>query len=101
MRTETMTYSRYKKHYSDCETVSGSYDKATKTIVVIIPAERMKKSGVRGQHFSGYELYCIDNGRKCAISYRAVSLENARKQHKKCCRDNGYQYTDEVKHVYL
>lgn len=103
MTTETMKYNRYKKHYSDCDTVRGSYDKETKTIAVIIPEGRMKKSGVRGQHFHGYELYCIDNknNRKVYITYSAVSLENAQKQHKKWCKECDYEYTDEVKHIYL
>lgn len=30
-----MHYSEYKTSYSDCETVSGSYDKRTKTIEVM------------------------------------------------------------------
>ena len=101
MRTETMTYSRYKKHYSDCETVRGSYDKSTKTIAVIIPAGRMKKSGVRGEHFHAYEIYCMDKGRKCYIVYRAVSLENALKQHKRACKENNWEYLEEVGHIYL
>lgn len=37
MRTglRRMHYSEYKTSYSDCETVSGSYDKRTKTIEVM------------------------------------------------------------------
>ncbi len=29
MTVERMYYGRYKHHYSDCETVPGSYDKST------------------------------------------------------------------------
>lgn len=47
-----MKYSRYKKSYSDCETIHGTYDKETKTIGVVIPDGRMKNSGVRGQSYS-------------------------------------------------
>ena len=48
MTEERMLYRRYKTAYADCQTVPGTYDKATKTIVVIIPEGRMRKSGVRG-----------------------------------------------------
>lgn len=34
MEIERMLYRRYKTSYADCETVLGSYDKATKTIEV-------------------------------------------------------------------
>lgn len=42
MKNERMLYRRYKTSYADCQTVPGTYDKATKTIVVIIPEGRMK-----------------------------------------------------------
>lgn len=35
MEIERMLYRRYKTSYADCETVAGSYDKATKTIEVL------------------------------------------------------------------
>lgn len=34
-----MSYREYKLNYADCKTKSGSYNKATKTIVVYVPAE--------------------------------------------------------------
>lgn len=72
-----MPYKQYKEHYSDCETVSGSFDKEKTTIRVIIRKGRMKNSGVRGKHFSGFEFRTKHGERVC---YRAVSEENARKQ---------------------
>lgn len=87
----TMAYSQYKKHYSDCTTVKGSYDEHTKTIKVVIPEGRMKKSGVRGNHFSAYHLYFKNkNGEVGYFVYRAIDLEHAMKQHLKECKLSGY-----------
>lgn len=72
-----MHYSRYKKHYSDCETEKESYDKSTKTIVVIIPNGRMKKSGVRGKSFYGYKFRFTTKEGTFTVTYRAVCQENA------------------------
>lgn len=81
-----MPYKQYKEHYSDCETVAGSFNShednhghcnGVPTIKVIIREGRLKNSGVRGQHFSGYE-FTSDQGK--IVCYRAVSEENARKQ---------------------
>ena len=54
MTTKRMHYSQYKNHYSDCQTVPGSYDKVTKSVEVILPEGRVKPSGVRGKRFHGY-----------------------------------------------
>lgn len=79
-----MPYKQYKEHYSDCETVSGSFNdhdgKDVPTIKVIIRAGRLKKSGVRGKHYSGYE-FTTDAGK--IVCYRAISEETARKRMKK------------------
>lgn len=72
-----MEYSRYKEHYSDCETVAGSYNSRYKTIDVIIRDGRLKNSGTRGMHYSGYQFKLSDGGKIC---FRAVSEENAKKQ---------------------
>ena len=81
MIKERMLYRRYKEHFSDCETVPGTYEKSTKSIIVIIPEGRMKPSGVRGKHFYGFELMATDeNEKKMLVCLRAVSLENALKQ---------------------
>ena len=73
----SMEYSRYKKHYSDCETVAGSYNSRYKTIDVIIRDGRLKNSGTRGMHYSGYQFKLSDGSPIC---FRAVSEENAKKQ---------------------
>lgn len=79
-----MPYKQYKEHYADCETVVGSYvqhENSASTIKVIIRKGRLKNSGVRGKHFSGYSFVTPDGKYTC--TYRAVSEENARKQLKK------------------
>lgn len=37
-----MAYRDYKRHYANCETVRGSYDAGSKTIVVLVPASMMQ-----------------------------------------------------------
>lgn len=79
----TMTYKNYKEHYSDCETVVGSftekYGKAE--ISVIVRSGRMVPSGVRGKHFYGFLLQNKITGMKSC--FRAVCEENAFKQAKR------------------
>lgn len=82
MTEERMLYRRYKTAYADCQTVPGTYDKATKTIVVIIPEGRMKKSGVRGQHYNYYRFSGVDKitNEKVETTIKAISGKNAIKQ---------------------
>lgn len=84
-----MPYRQYKAHYSDCETIIGSFDRhedrrgnahGDPTIKVIIRAGRLKASGVRGEHYRGFE-FASDTGAK--VTYRAISEETARKRLKK------------------
>lgn len=79
-----MPYKQYKEHYSDCETVKGSFfrDEATgkSTIKVIIRNGRMKASGVRGQRFMNYIFNGTENGKTSTFCAWAVCEENARKQ---------------------
>ena len=101
-----MPYKQYKEHYSDCETLFGSYDDHAEacrhthqfipaTVQVIIREGRLKNSGVRGEHFSGYQME-NELGQKC--TYRAVSEDNALKRVQKdfpdhtwkCCRIFNY-----------
>ena len=75
-----MPYRQYKDHYSDCETLAGSYncdDFGYKTIAVIIREGRLVASGVRGKHYHGYEFRIVENGKNYRTTYRAVSEENA------------------------
>lgn len=79
-----MPYRQYKSHYADCETVAGSYTVpeeysryAPATISVIIRKGRLKNSGVRGEHYSGYRF--VNEEGKYA-TYRAVSIDNAEKR---------------------
>lgn len=81
-----MRYRYYKQHYSDCKTVPGSYDKAYKTIVVIIPEERLKPSGIRGQkfrYFPGVKARDKDGNIVNLGGFKAISWENACKQIRK------------------
>lgn len=82
MIIKRMGYGQYKKHYADCKTVSGSYNKAHKTIEVMIPDGRMKPSGVRGKKiryftFNGIE---ISTQETISITMRATCIENAIKR---------------------
>lgn len=79
-----MRYSQYKKHYADCVTVPGTYDKDLKTIEVIIPEGRLKPSGVRGERFLTIWLMVGDSPDKMfKHGFRAICYENAVKRAKK------------------
>lgn len=80
MMTQVMKYSQYKKHYSDCKTVPGTYDKDYKTIEVMIPDGRMKPSGVRGKRFYGYRFRFTNGNGTFVVTYKAVCKENAIKK---------------------
>lgn len=91
MKQVRMHYSMYKSHYSDCKTIPGTYDKAYKTIEVLVPEGRQKPSGVRGQRFHTYKLWFIlPNGERKYCMYKAVSLENAIKQYMRDCKREGW-----------
>ena len=82
MTKERMLYRRYKTAYADCQTAPGTYDKTTKTIVVVIPEGRMKKSGVRGQRYNYYRFSGVDQvtGESVEVTIKAICGENAIKQ---------------------
>ena len=71
-----MPYRQYKEHYSDCETIIGSFDRnrGVATIQVIVREGRLKASGVRGEHYRGYRL---QNEEGEQVVYRTVKEENA------------------------
>lgn len=76
-----MPYKQFKEHYADCETVVGSFlpvdhqvRRYAALITVIIRNGRLKASGVRGEHYSGYRLRNQDGEQ---VVYRAVKEENA------------------------
>lgn len=79
-----MPYRQYKQHYADCETIIDSYRegryRGQSSIEVIIREGRLKNSGVRGEHYSGYRLR-NENGEQ--MVYRAVKEENAIKRAEK------------------
>lgn len=96
MKQVRMRYSAYKSHYSDCNTVPGTYDEGSKTIEVLIPEGREKPSGVRGQKFHRYKLWFIDRyGKLRYCKYKAVSLDNALKQYAKDCKREGWKPCDD------
>ena len=92
-----MPYKQFKEHYSDCETLAGSFISGEyggpALITVIIREGRLKNSGVRGKHFYGFKLEDED-GRW--LVFRAVSEENAIKQAKRLYPENEWTCT----HVY-
>lgn len=76
-----MPYRQYKKSYSDCKTVAGSYNKGNKSIEVIIPDGRMKPSGTRGQSYKYIWFDGVDAGGKpVRVCIKAVSTKNAVKR---------------------
>lgn len=92
-----MPYKQFKEHYSDCETLAGSFISGEyggpALITVIIREGRLKNSGVRGKHFYGFKLEDED-GRWYV--FRAVSEENAIRQAKRLYPSNEWTCT----HVY-
>ena len=76
-----MPFKQYKEHYSDCETLYGSFFREEYThravIDVIIRKDRLVPSGTRGRRYSGYQMQ-NEIGEK--TTYRAVSEENALKR---------------------
>lgn len=78
-----MPYKQYKEHYSDCETIIGSYEcdrTGYKTIKVIIRNGRLKNSGVRGETFQRYSYKAINDGKEITKVYKAICEENAHKR---------------------
>lgn len=93
-----MPYSQYKSHYSDCETVAGSYNSHQRedgtqmsqpTIDVIIRKGRLKNSGTRGEHYAYYTVI-NENGEK--MTYKAISEDTAIKRAR---RELGGEWTVE------
>lgn len=82
-----MLYRRYKKSFSDCDVLPDSYDKETKTIIVLLPEGRLKPSGVRGQSFKYLWFNGTDNktGKPVRICIKAITRENAIKRLPKDC----------------
>ena len=99
----TMTYKNYKEHYSDCELLANSYcEKDTiygrvASIKVIVRNGRLKKSGVRGEHFYDYEL--LNRKTKTKNRFRAVCAENAYKQAVKAFPETNMEQWDVI-HIY-
>lgn len=80
--TWEIPFKQYKQHYSDCETVPGSFKAPTEyrrqaLITIIVRKGRMKNSGVRGETF---KYYTFENELGKKITYKAVSEENATKR---------------------
>lgn len=77
-----MPYRQYKRHYSDCEILAGSYDVKFKSIKVIIREGRLKNSGTR---FKSFHTFDFRNRNNCEEEYvfKAICEENAWKQLKK------------------
>lgn len=77
-----MSYRKYKQAYSDCKTVPGSYDAGAKTILVLIPEGRMKKSGVRGEKFKYMRFTGTDTetGKNVSVIIKAINVDTATRQ---------------------
>lgn len=82
--TVRMLYKQYKSSYADCKTVQGTYNRERKTIEVIIPAGRIKPSGVRGETFKTiWLMVSVNGGKPFEQGFRAISEGNAIKQAKR------------------
>lgn len=82
----TMPYKQYKDHYSDCETVTGSFRRTVgghSYIDVIVRNGRMKASGVRYKRFDVYRVWFLEDGKEEYVLYKAVCEENAVKRFRK------------------
>lgn len=84
---KSMPYKQYKEHYSDCETIIDSFDvtQGRSYVDIIVRANRLKPSGTRGRHYSGYQYMWTEDGEKYSQTYYAISEETAlrrlRKEH--------------------
>ena len=100
----TMPYRQYKEHYSDCETLAGSYTTydnpyghvlRTPTIDVIIKAGRLKNSGTRGRRFGWYDVRFVMDGKDTCTCYKAICGENAVKRAmKEYPNGSGFKYEE-------
>ena len=70
-------YALYKRQYSALETISGSYDPLTKTIIVIMPDEKrvtwpdqFKATGGNARRLDGYRINIQIWGTGVAATYR-------------------------------
>lgn len=72
----TMSYAAYKKDWSKCKTVSGSYNAADKTIVVMIPDEIYELSQIiPAAEIESYRAELIASGSpEFADTYHIVGL---------------------------
>lgn len=72
----TMKYSEYKDNWSKCKTVSGSYNAADKTIVVMIPDEIYELSQIiPAAEIESYRAELIASGSpEFADTYHIVGL---------------------------
>ncbi len=72
----TMKYSEYKDNWSKCKTVSGSYNAADKTIVVMVPDEIYELSQViPAAEIESYRAELIASGSpEFADTYHIVGL---------------------------
>lgn len=85
-----MTYNNYKKHYSDCETLAGSFkssENEPSTIDVIVRNGRLVPSGVRGKSFEYYEISYKQGKIVGSVFYKAVCEDNALRRFYKCFPD--------------
>ncbi len=80
----TMTYSNYKKYYSDCETLIDSFEPASESkaaiITVIVRAGRLKGSGTRGRQYSYYVFQEVGKDNTEQVTIKAICEDNARRQ---------------------
>lgn len=96
-----MPYGQFKEHYSDCETIIGSFhtdrDHVSR-IDVIIRDGRLKNSGTRGKHF---HKFALENSKGEKIYAKAIDVDNAIRQAKKLHPEEEWKIAEIKIHDYI
>ena len=92
-----MKYYEYKTKYPECKTL-GDYDKAEKTITVILPAEYAERPnfGNRYQITEFHFIYSPNKEGFSGVVFRAKNYKNALRNAKKWARENGKTITGDA-----
>ncbi len=92
-----MKYCEYKTRYPECENL-GDYDKAEKTITVILPSEYAERPnfGNRYQITEFHFVYSPMPKDIAGIVFKAKNYKNAMRQAKKWAKENGKTITGDA-----
>lgn len=95
-----MPYREYKRRWSDHKTVRGSYDSDNKTIEVLFTDEEMAKKTNFGNRYEMQSFFFRFEGARIGVApvaeFLAKTHENALRNAKRWCRNNGYTLGEEI-----